>query len=163
MKLEFISRSFACGSLVALALLSEPSARSQNATLSHYKLFDLGTFGGPTSVNRGIYSGLNNSGTVIGIADTRTPDPLYPHFNPLIEGVPDPYIFHSFQWQDDLSVSQATRFSRSRNTIFSYNCDSAQASLSLVINRFVMHEHRDIINRLVTYLKATQKGCQQPP
>jgi probable HAF family extracellular repeat protein len=68
----------------------------------HYKLIDLGTFGGPQSRNDGIEPPLNNRGTVIGMADTSTPDPFYPNFNPLIEpgGASDPFIFHAFQWQD---------------------------------------------------------------
>lgn len=31
----------------------------------HYKFIDLGTFGGPTSRNDGIYPAVNNEGTVI--------------------------------------------------------------------------------------------------
>ena len=40
----------------------------QNNKHHHYQFIDLGTFGGPTSVNPGIYPALNNIGTVIGIA-----------------------------------------------------------------------------------------------
>ena len=73
---------------VALAFplgLRAQQIQHQNNKHHHYQFIDLGTFGGPTSVNPGIYPALNNSGTVIGIADTSTPDPFYPNFNPLIE------------------------------------------------------------------------------
>src|SRR5262252_1341543 len=65
----------------------------------HYKFIDLGTFGGPTSLNDlGTYPALNNQGTVIGMADTTTLDPFYPN-DPLLYGS-DPYIFKAFQWQN---------------------------------------------------------------
>jgi len=68
----------------------------------HYQFIDLGTFGGPQSRNDGIEPALTNEGIVIGMADTNTPDPFYPNFNPLIlpGGASDPYIFHAFQWKD---------------------------------------------------------------
>ena len=68
----------------------------------HYQFIDLGTFGGPQSRNDGIEPALTNGGTVIGMADTSTPEPFYPNFNPLIlpGGASDPYIFRAFQWQD---------------------------------------------------------------
>jgi len=67
----------------------------------HYQFIDLGTFGGPQSRNDGIEPALTNEGIVIGTADTSTPDPFYPNFNPLIlpGGASDPYIFHAFQWR----------------------------------------------------------------
>lgn len=65
----------------------------------HYQFIDLGTFGGPTSRNDGIYPPLNNQGTVIGGGDTNNPDPFYPNFNPLIlpGGASDPFIFRAFE------------------------------------------------------------------
>jgi probable HAF family extracellular repeat protein len=65
----------------------------------HYQFFDLGTFGGPISRNDGTYPALNDEGTVIGLADTTTPDPFYPNGNPLIlpGGASDPYIFRTFE------------------------------------------------------------------
>src|SRR6516164_7956249 len=46
----------------------------------HYKLIDLGTFGGPASYFSNGFDGiLNNRGTSIGWSDTPTPDP-YPAF-----------------------------------------------------------------------------------
>jgi hypothetical protein len=82
---------------IALGLAAQdttvPAKRAQH---HHYKLIDLGTFGGPTSYfsngNDGI---LNNQGTGAGWVDTSTPDP-YPSFcfNP------DCYVSHAFQLQN---------------------------------------------------------------
>ena len=83
-------------SLMALTPLS--TAQSKNTKHHHYKFIDLGTLDGPTSRNDGIWPAMNNRGTVIGAADTNTPDPFYPNVNPLIEPATgsDPYIFHAF-------------------------------------------------------------------
>jgi probable HAF family extracellular repeat protein len=86
----------------ALALpgrLAAQDKQDHNPKHHHYKFIDLGTFGGPTSRNDGIYPPLNNNGIVIGAADTSTPDPFYPNFNPLIlpGGASDPYIFRAFE------------------------------------------------------------------
>jgi len=66
----------------------------------HYQLIDLGTLGGAQStVNGG--QALNDHGTVVGCADTSTPDSNYPNFNPYLSlfGA-DPFIFHTFEFQD---------------------------------------------------------------
>src|SRR5579864_6081316 len=87
---------------VALAIpvgLAAQRNQGGNSKHHHYQFIDLGTFGGPTSRNDGIYPPLNNEGTVIGMADTTTPDPFYPNFNPLIlpGGASDPYIMRAFE------------------------------------------------------------------
>src|ERR1700751_5511056 len=56
----------------------------------HYHFIDLGTFGGPTSVNFGIYPALNNEGTAIGVADMTTANPYYPNCSS------DPFVSHAF-------------------------------------------------------------------
>jgi probable HAF family extracellular repeat protein len=97
--------------IVALAALAMPvglgAQDKQDHKHHHYQLIDLGTFGGPTSRNDGIYPPLNNEGTVIGMADTTTPDPFYPNFNPLIlpGGASDPYIFRAFESNNGELVS----------------------------------------------------------
>jgi probable HAF family extracellular repeat protein len=80
----------------------EQQEKKEKAKHHHYKLVDMGTFGGPTSRNDGIYPPLNNQGTVIGGADTNAPDSFYPNFNPLIlpGGASDPYIFRAFESND---------------------------------------------------------------
>jgi len=65
----------------------------------HYKLIDLGTFGGPQSyvnIPPSSYAQvLNNGGVATGWADTSVPDP-FPNFcfNP------DCFISHAFQWHE---------------------------------------------------------------
>src|SRR5260370_15537825 len=80
---------------VRVAAQTDPGEQPKH---HHYKLIDLGTLGGPMSINQ-IGPALNNEGTVIGMADTNNPDPFYPNFNPLIlpGGASDPYIFRAFE------------------------------------------------------------------
>jgi probable HAF family extracellular repeat protein len=76
----------------------------------HYKLIDLGTFGGPTGwlCNDQTFGGdacpvLNSRGTVVSGADTFLPNPNYGNpsiFLPPTGSPPgDPFIQHAFQWQ----------------------------------------------------------------
>jgi probable HAF family extracellular repeat protein len=80
---------------------SAAQARPQN---HHYKLIDMGTFGGPSSfINtpQNISPGLNNHGGVVGASGTRIP--TSPTSNPVIcggqEGL-DPEVYHGFEWRD---------------------------------------------------------------
>ena len=79
--------------------LAGQEQQEQQLKHHHYKLIDLGTFGGPMSRNDGVYPPMNNEGTVIGMADTTTADPFYPNFNPLIlpANTSDSYIFRAFE------------------------------------------------------------------
>src|SRR5215469_12352318 len=67
----------------------------------HYQLIDLGTLGGAQSTVAGAgVPALNNQGTVVGCADTSTPDPNYPNFNPFLSPFgADPFIFHTFKFE----------------------------------------------------------------
>jgi len=72
----------------------------------HYKLHDLGTFGGPTgylcndpSNGGGACAVLNRRGTVVGAADTSIPDPNYPNTCLTCPFPADPFILHAFKWQ----------------------------------------------------------------
>jgi probable HAF family extracellular repeat protein len=69
----------------------------------HYKLIDLGTFGGPSAFlcndptnDGGPCPVLNNRGTVVSAAETSIPDPNYPNSCLFC----DPFISHAFRWQD---------------------------------------------------------------
>jgi probable HAF family extracellular repeat protein len=81
--------------LVIPAGLTAQDKHGQNKH-HHYKLIDLGTFGGPTSTYFPvpIVQSVNNRGMVVGGADTALPDPFSPHC------FFDCNIMHAFQWQD---------------------------------------------------------------
>lgn len=65
-----------------------------------YKLIDLGTFGGPNSVNNGLSVIINAAGTVVGAADTAAKDPYAPAncFDP------ECYVQHAFKWQNGVVI-----------------------------------------------------------
>src|SRR5579872_7059203 len=86
---------------VLLAILGTtlqlPAQEHDGKKHHHYKLIDMGTFGGPQSyvfVPLSFASILNNNGTLAGFADTSTPDP-FANFC----FVPDCFVSHAFQWQ----------------------------------------------------------------
>jgi len=61
-----------------------------------YRLVDPGTFGGPGSF-LGLPGAITSNGTVLGTADTTTPDPDLPTSNcaPYCDG----YVQHAFAWR----------------------------------------------------------------
>ena len=80
-----------------LALSTRVSAQTHH----HYKLIDMGTFGGPvSSINIPVFGGnLNRNGITIGWSATSTP--ASPTSNFLVCGGLDgvvPFITHAFQW-----------------------------------------------------------------
>jgi len=88
--------------LVALAIPVSLAAQEHPTKHDHYKLIDMGTFGGPASyilVNGYGNSILNNPGVLTGWAATSTPDPYAPNcFDP------DCYVSHAFQWKDGVKT-----------------------------------------------------------
>jgi len=95
--------------MTLLALLTIPtwvSAQEQarenhRVKHHHYKLIDMGTFGGPvSSINIPVFGGnLNRHGITIGWSATSAP--ASPTSNPLVCGGLDgvvPFITHAFQW-----------------------------------------------------------------
>jgi probable HAF family extracellular repeat protein len=95
------SRYWMCFTAIALfAALAMPvpfAAQQQAKTRPHYRFVDLGTLGGPNSSFGGFAQVLNNVGTAVGEADTSTPDPYYPNFNPILQPAADPFLMHAFQ------------------------------------------------------------------
>ncbi len=106
------SRTFtwiiAVTSLVALAVPLQLGARDQKKTQHHYKLIVLGTLGGPQSYGDPGHgaANINNEGFAVGVADTSTPDPFYPNFNPNFSGVIGsyPFVYHGFTTRDGTLV-----------------------------------------------------------
>jgi uncharacterized membrane protein len=69
----------------------------------HYKLIDIGTFGGPASqFSVPSAKGLNNRGTTTGVADTSVPDPNCPNC------FFDMFIDHAFVSQDGVTTDLGT-------------------------------------------------------
>jgi probable HAF family extracellular repeat protein len=83
---------------VALLMVSTQVSAQQGTTHHHYKLIDVGTFGGPQSfiADVGVPGGrfVNNGGIFTGFADTSTPDP-FPS-----ACFWDCFVAHAFRWQD---------------------------------------------------------------
>ena len=87
----------------------------------HYKVIDIGTFGGPSSYfddlhltdnygfNAVFYNFsqvLDRNGTFVGFADTAAPDPY--SANPVFCYVPDCYVTHAYQWQNGETTDLGT-------------------------------------------------------
>ena len=91
----------ACSSILVttLLVLAIPLSGAAAQKHHHYKLVDLGTFGGPSaygSINGPGLQLINNSGVVSSFADTAMPDPNAP----TLCYVPDCFLSHAFHWQD---------------------------------------------------------------
>ena len=106
------SRKLIC-TVVGFALATLPSlaAQGQSKQHHHYKLLDLGTFGGPQSLINGFdYLGpvmnLSNAGTFVGWEDTSEQDPYQNFcFDPEI---PPCYAAHAFHWQNGFKTDLGT-------------------------------------------------------
>jgi probable HAF family extracellular repeat protein len=91
--------------LALFALLAIPirlAAQKQTTHFHHYKLIDMGTFGGPMSFINSVFNSvpaLNSHATTVG--GSATPAPTTSTSNGGICGGPDglvPNIFHAFEW-----------------------------------------------------------------
>ena len=82
-------------SLAVLPIQLQVSAQEQEKQPMHYRLIDMGTFGGPAgyvNIPDAYAQVLNNGGTVVGSADTSIPDPYQSFcFNE------DCFISHAFE------------------------------------------------------------------
>ena len=102
--------------VVAITLLAGLTCPAQLAAqYHHYKLIDLGTFGGPSSGfgSEPFLRVINLAGTVVGGADTSALTPEPGCYNPV--NAPDCYISHAFAWSNgylkDLGTLQGGNFS----------------------------------------------------
>jgi len=86
-------------SAVPLAGQDQQAGKGINTRHHHYKLVDLGTFGGPNSFLSGLTGPLNFRGVVTGCADSAIVDPNFSTQNPYFGG--DPYIQIAYRWAND--------------------------------------------------------------
>ena len=77
--------------------IQEQNTGNQGSKHRQYKLIDLGTLGGPSSIIFGETGPLNNAGEVTKNADTAALDPYFPNDNPYFGG--DPYVQDAFLWR----------------------------------------------------------------
>ena len=87
----------------SLPLPVQPAAQEQTTHFRHYKLIDIGTFGGPESFVNAPFNDspiLNNHGTIVGGSATSIPTTSISNF--FVCGGADgivPNVFHGFKWQ----------------------------------------------------------------
>ncbi len=77
------------------------AARKDQPKHSHYKVIDLGTFGGPDSTVNSNSVNTNTKGAVVGGASTSTPDPACTFDSHC-------FAFHSFKFQKDVLTDLGT-------------------------------------------------------
>src|SRR4029077_18094294 len=68
---------------------------SQRPRHTHYKVIDVGTFGGPHSQFNGGSRVLNQKGTAVGGASTLSPEPVCQSDFPYC------FVFHGFRYQNN--------------------------------------------------------------
>jgi probable HAF family extracellular repeat protein len=97
--------AFTSALLVALgmsvALYAQDKSTGNGKSHHQYKLVDLGTLGGPTSIlnMEPFQPVINDLGMVVGGADTSIPTPEPACYNPVNN--PDCFISHGFVWESD--------------------------------------------------------------
>jgi probable HAF family extracellular repeat protein len=117
------SKTLPCITAISIfALLSIPGSlaaqdsQGQAHQHHHYKLVDLGTFGGPVSLVNGepTENFINHAGTIVGGADTFIPTSEPGCYNPVNNN--DCFISHAFVWSDGSLIDLGTL----HGGIFSY-------------------------------------------
>lgn len=101
----------------ASASVANSIAQDADVQHHHYKLIDIGTFGGPQSFFDDLHLGdnygfntifygfsqvLNGKGMLVGFADTATSDPYAS--DPRFCYVPDCFVNHAFLWQNGIKT-----------------------------------------------------------
>lgn len=99
--MKFLKATYIAGLLCSLLTtaiqLSAQDAADHKQQHHHYKLIDIGTFGGPNSGLPGYPPAphvLNPHGVLVGLADTPTPDPNFPNC------LTDCFASHAFEWRN---------------------------------------------------------------
>ncbi len=104
-----------------LGMVAIPTQRAVAQTTPRYTMIDLGTFGGPQAFIGGDAQVLNSRGMAGGWADTTTPDPNYPNFNPFIQAPANPQISHAFLWHDGVKTDLGALTAGSSSSISDIN------------------------------------------
>src|SRR5690242_1234316 len=101
------SRLSTCHAITLFATLAIPvglAAQSKHGDQHHhYQLIDMGTFGGPPSYIISDTQVLTSPGTLVGLADTSTPESQQYCFSP-----GDGFASHAFRWQDGMVTDLGT-------------------------------------------------------
>jgi len=88
-------------SVLSIPVRLTPMAQADEQHHRHYKVIDLGTFGGPNS-----YSNLMSTvgeAKVIAVGQADTSDSVFPNTNPY--NCFDPYVMNAFKWEDGVRVN----------------------------------------------------------
>jgi len=101
-----VTATFAVLTIPTLISAEKQANEGHHVKHLHYKLIDLGTFGGPLSFvagsngqNDAVNRVLNNEGTVVGWGDTSTLDPFAPNCFEPFPNVGPCFLPLAFQWQ----------------------------------------------------------------
>ena len=102
MKVQLFPALVAVAGLAALALPGQLVAQDL-----HYRVVDLGTFGGPGSfyASAPVVQSANNGGVVVGGAETSGTDPLAPNCSIISANC---QIVHAFAWRDGVRTDLGT-------------------------------------------------------
>jgi len=103
MKLRTVMFVIALLPVVGAAGAQEAAVPARAMQHHHYKLIDLGTFGGPSSYFNFTNRPLNARGGATGASDTSDLDPFAPNCLS-----PDCYVWHTFQWKDGVVTDLGT-------------------------------------------------------
>jgi probable HAF family extracellular repeat protein len=92
---------FCMCTIAALTIPTRTNGQSQARIHHHYKLIDLGTFGGPSSIvnTEPTENFINNAGTIVGGADTSIFTAVPGCYNPVNNN--DCNVSHAFVWRND--------------------------------------------------------------
>ena len=106
-----------------LSAQEQASAQEHKSKHSHYKVIDLGTFGGPHSAVNSDSINTNAKGTVIGGASTSTPDPACTF---------DAYcfVFHAFKYRNNVLTDLGTLPGGTNSFAIAINSSGAIAGIS---------------------------------
>lgn len=100
-----VAMTFLTALVIPVRLAAQDNQHHEHEKHHHYKLIDIGTFGGPASqVIPGVNAGpiISKRGTAVGLSATSVHTSSHSH--PFVcYGVSGdvPYIFHGFKWQGD--------------------------------------------------------------